>query len=163
VEALRDPSKREEYAASNSKYIEKMAANKKLQEEAASNLATSLDALDAAKEELGMDDEQANAAFELFDKVQDDAIVNKVTKETWMMFLKGLNFDVAVADAERTGEVRGKNSKIDETKKKKTAPVDLPPVIGGQAGEEKKAEKQELGVLNRFSGESIFERGRKRR
>jgi len=162
-DALDDPDKQEEFAKAHSEYLEKLANNKKLQEEAQNNLAEMLANLDAAQQEGGFSEDQADNAYELLAKILDDGILNKVSKETWTMIFKALNHDEDVVSAAHEAEVRGRNAKIDKDKKKTTVPDNLPPMVGG-GGTAPKKEKRDLGALDRFANPSddIWQRGKKR-
>lgn len=128
----RDPEVISKIAEAESKYRERVSKDNELREEAKRNLVTTLDALDAAAEEAGVDDEVKDAAFEQFANVVDDAIRDKVSKETWMMFIKGITHDSDVESALAEGEVRGRNTRIKEALRKPSERV--PPAVGGQGG-----------------------------
>lgn len=125
-DALEDEELAQQLADANAKYLERQAKDKAMQAEAEQNLQQSLKNLDDAQAELGASDEDATAAFEAFANMMDDANVDKVSKETWMLFLKGNTYDSAVAKADREGEVRGTLNKFDQIKNKKTVPQDMP-------------------------------------
>ena len=100
-----------------------------------------------AAKEAGVSDEDKDKAFEAYANMLDDAIRNKVSKETWLMFIKGINHDKDVAEAADEGEVRGRNTKIVEKLKKPTTAT--PPMITGQGAE---APKRKFGgVLDNLS------------
>ena len=152
-EALENPEIKDRIVESHNKYMEHVARNKKLEEESKANLSGSLDALNEAKAELGCSDDDADKAFAKFQQILDDAIVDKVDKDTWVMFLKGVNHDEDVASAAYEGEVRGRNAKIDMMKMKRMVPANLPPQIGGQ-GEMPKQKKVNIeGALARYGGD----------
>lgn len=164
--ALDDPDMKDKIVERQNAYLERQAKNSKLEEEAKINITVSLDALDEAKTELGCSDEEADKAFEMFAQIQEDAIVDKVTKETWMMLLKGLKHDMDVENAAHEAEIRGRNAKIDKEKKKSTVPDGLPPQLGGQGALNDKSNKMPAieGALSKYAdddSDDIWKRGKK--
>lgn len=159
-DALEDPELQEKLSEARNEYIARQSKDKELQEQAKVNLSESLANLDAVQAECGLTDEQADQVFMAFDQIVDDAIVNKVSKQTWEMIRKSLNYDQDVAAAAHEGEVRGRNTKIDANKQKKTVPENLPPAIMGN-GEISETKKPHLGALERFgdTGQSVWDRG----
>lgn len=164
-EALDDPELQEQLVAAQAEYMQKQAKNQELQEASAQNLGRSLDALDAAVAEAGYSDDDADKAFELFLEILEKGIVNDVSKETWLMFLKALNHDKDVETAAHEAEVRGRNAKIDKEKKKKTMPQSMPPTLNGSRGaRDSSTERKPLGALDRATSDNdIWERGKARR
>lgn len=158
-EALDNPEMLEKFAEANKKHNEKLLLSEKLNKESEENLDASLDALDEAQKESEVDDEVAKSAFELYNAVINDGIINKVSKETWGLFIKAVCYDQAVADAAHEGEVRGRNSTID-MQKKKLYDKTMPPSIGGQ-GTAPDTEKRSYGALDRYAenSEDVWERG----
>lgn len=131
-EALEDPAMRDRIVEAEHKYRENVAKDAELREEAKANLATTLTALDEAAKECGVGEEERDAAFEAFVNMVDDAIRDKVSKDTWIMFIKGITHDEDVEQAGEEGEVRGRNTRIREALKKPDAK--MPPMLGGQGG-----------------------------
>lgn len=152
-EALENPEIKDRIVERHNKYIEHVARNKKLEEESKANLAGTLDALNEAKAMLGCSDEDADKAFARFQQILDDAIVDKVDRDTWVMFLKGVKHDEDVAAAAYEGEVRGRNAKIDTLKMKRSVPANLPPQIGGTREIPEKKKINIEGALARYGGD----------
>ncbi|MEG1729360.1 MAG: hypothetical protein RR280_07455 [Bacteroidaceae bacterium] len=161
-EALENPEMKDKFAESHAKYLERQTKNKSLQEQAQKNLTDALQNLELAQKELGCSEEVADKAFKLFDKVQDDAIINKIDKETWCFFIKGVTHDEDVQLANHEGEIKGRNAKIDINKKKQTVPYEIPPTLSGNSktNEEGKSVRN-LGAIDRYADDSadIFNRG----
>lgn len=158
LEALedRDPATIAKITEAENKYRQKMANNAELTKQASENLAISLDALDEAAKEAGISDEDKDKAFEAYANMLDDAIRNKVSKETWMMFIKGINHDKDVAEAADEGEVRGRNAKIVEKLRKPTEIV--PPTMSGQGAS---APKRKFGgILDSIDGDDWLTRAK---
>lgn len=162
--ALDDPENIEKFTEARGEYIKRQAKERDLKDQAEKNLAVSLDALDSVISEDGYSEEQADQAFELLNNIVNDAIVEKVSKETWRMIFKALNYERDVEDAAHTAEVRGRNTKIDETRLKRTTPANLPPNPTG--GGIVTPQERTVGSLERISaanGLDIFERGNPQR
>ena len=154
--ALDDPEMKDKLVEAQNKYLERQATEKKLEEEASVNLPVSLDELDAAVAELGCDTETADKAFAMFADIQRDAIVDKVTKDTWIMFLKGIMHDGDVEEASHVAEVKGRNAKIEEKLKAGKKADARPPSLGGGGSAVKESRKFPPieGALARYGGKS---------
>lgn len=114
-------------------YAEKVKRSKEIEEEAARNIGPSLDAMIAVIEEHGMTDEQAQAMFQLWDDIQQGALVNRAERPVWEMLAKAVMHDDNLMAAETEGEMRGKNAKMQIDKHhilKGTAPM----ALRGQGG-----------------------------
>lgn len=164
--ALDDPEMKDKIVEKQNAYLERQSKNSQLEEAAKQNITISLDTLEEVKNEMGYSDEDADKAFELFAQIQEDAIVDKVTKETWVMLLKGLNHDMDIENAAHEAEIKGRNAKIDKDKKKKTVPDGIPPQLGGQGALNDKAGKRPVieGALSKYSdddSDDIWKRGKK--
>lgn len=158
TDIINDPEKFEEFQQAREEYQKKILSSKKLNEEAEMNGIEMMNNLDAAQEEGGYSDEQITAAFEQFNQILNDALVHKVSKDTWLMVLKGLNHDEDVNSAAHEAEIKGRNAKINAIKKK-TSDEGMPPVLGGQSNAKSGREKQFEGALGRAGAMDIFERG----
>lgn len=118
MELLDDPEKREAYAEANRKYMERVAEEKRLEEEYEKNLAESLANLQQFQLERGLSDEQIDAAYDLVTKIGIDALNGKVSVESVDMALKALHHDTDVESAREEGEVAGRNQKIVEQRRR---------------------------------------------
>jgi len=136
-----DPEEMAKYLGNQQSLLAKIAENEKLQSQAEENFNDSLDELDAAAKEMGNEDE-AGKAIVTFNAIVDDAVVGKVSKDTWLMILKAMNFDSAVENSRKEGEIKGRNTKIQERKKKRTLPKGVPPTLGGQSASMIQKEKR---------------------
>lgn len=87
-EALENPDLKEQITERHAKYMERLTKNKEMEEQAKANLTASLDALTEVQTELGYSDEDVTTAFDNFTQIIDDAIFDKESKETWIIFLK---------------------------------------------------------------------------
>lgn len=117
-DAIDDPERLDEIAAANKEYLERVAKEKTLEEEYQSNLAQSLSMLEQLQKDNGLTDEQVDAAMALLLGIVSDGIMGKFTPENVNMAMKAISHDGDVAIAEETGEVRGRNAKIEEKLRK---------------------------------------------
>lgn len=129
-EMLDDPAKMDEYSASNKEYINRMAKQKGLEEEWEKNMKATLAMLEQKQQELGLTDEQIDAAADWIKEVTNDAVIGIIKPETIDMALKAINHDVDIAAASEEGEIRGKNAKA-EAKLRKPKRGDGTPTLGG--------------------------------
>lgn len=118
-EAIDDPERQEAIAAANKEYLERVAKSKELEEQYQANIAESLKHIDELQAKNGLTDEQVDAAMALILQIANDAVVGKFTPETIEMAMKAINHDADVTEASYEGEVRGRNTKIDETLRKR--------------------------------------------
>lgn len=129
-EMLDDPAKMEEYSASNKEYIDRMAKQKGLEEEWEKNMKSTLAMLEQKQRELGLSDEQIDAAADWIKEVTNDAVIGIIKPETIDMALKAINHDADISAAREEGEIRGKNAKA-EAKLRKPQRGDGTPTLAG--------------------------------
>ncbi len=129
-EMLDDPSKTEEYAASNKEYVERIAKQKGLEEEWEKNMAATLSMLEQKQQELGLTDEQIDAAADWIKEVTNDAVMGIIRPETIDMALKAINHDADIEAASEEAEIRGKNARA-EAQLRKPKRGDGTPALAG--------------------------------
>lgn len=117
--AINDPEKLEEIAAANKEYVERVAKEKELEDLYQKNIRESLGLLRRLSEEKGISADKIDDAWELLKKIVHDGVIGIFTEETVDLALKALSHDEDVNNAGHEGEVRGKNTKINETLRKK--------------------------------------------
>jgi len=120
-DAIDDPARMDEIAAANKDYLERVAKNKELEEAYQSNLATSLSTIDELQKENGLSDEQVDEALGFLMGIVQDGIIGKFTPESIDLAMKAINHDTDVAVAGEEGEIRGRNTKIEERLRKKNS------------------------------------------
>lgn len=130
-EAINDPARQEKIAEANKEFVERVARNKKLEDEYNANLAESLSLLERMQQERGLSDDDINKAMDFLFKIINEGILGKFTADSIEMALKALNHDNDVAEAGAEAEVRGRNAKIEEKLRRPKA-TDGMPVMGGQ-------------------------------
>lgn len=118
TDLLNDPSKREQYAEENKKYLERIAKEKELEEEYYRNFTETCNVLEKIQQERGLSDEMIDEAYEVIKRITNEAVVGKVTEETMLMALNAINHDADVANARNEGTIAGRNTKIEEKLRK---------------------------------------------
>lgn len=143
-EALDSEEGKKKFIDKYNKWLEKVAQEKTLEEEASKNLDESLNLLDQIQQEKGLTDEQAAQLFDTVHQLTNDLARNIISRETYEFALKGMNYDNDVAQAEELGRVQGRNEKIEDKLRKKQMPEGLPPTLnsGQPARQEPKKEKR---------------------
>lgn len=150
MELLDDPKKREAYAEANRKYVERVAEEKRLEEEYEKNFAESLANLQQFQQERGLSDEQIDAAYDLVTKIGIDAINGKVSVESVDMALKALHHDTDVESAREEGEVAARNQKIVEQRRRAKG-SDGVRVLGGANNKAGTSQDEDDGELVRYA------------
>lgn len=162
-DAIEDPEKLDQISAAHKDYLDRVAKNKEYEAQYESNLAGSLSTIETVQAELGLSDEQVDAAMAFLEKIVADGTVGIFSPESIKMAHKAISHDADVAQAAREGEVKGRNTKIEEklrTKKRSdgTAPLD------GKNDIRPSRSMPSLGALERFADdENVWERGKKKR
>lgn len=130
-DALDDPELQDQIAAANKEYVERVKQEGELEEAYKRNISETLDYLNELSDSGTLSDEEIDDAMELLVKIVHDGIVGKFSPETIDMAVKALHHDSDVALADRAGEVRGRNSKIEEKLRKRKGGDGLA-MLGGQ-------------------------------
>ena len=125
---MNDPSKKEAYEEADRAYAERVAKEKELEAEYDRNQAESIKLREELDGQYG--EETVDAALGVIDQMMKDAIMGKITRETFEMALKVVNHDADVTNAYSEGEVAGRNAKIEE-KMRRQKSGDGMPVMGG--------------------------------
>lgn len=164
-EALEDPEKQEALAQANKEYADRVTKEREYEEEYQKNTQETLATLEQVQQEHGLTDEQVDNVFEFLFGIYRDGIVGKFSKETIEMGLKALNYDADLEQADKEGEVRGRNTKIEEKLRKASksdGTADLAGRNSGGAGTPR--DLPELGAIDKDYGmKNIWERGGEKR
>lgn len=165
VEQLKDPEKQEALAKASKEYAERVAKSKEFDAEYDKNINETLDTLEGMQGEKGLSDDDIDRAMELLIGIVRDGIVGKFTPESIDMALRALNHDADVAVASREGEVKGRNSRIEEKLRRRGRGDGTANLDGKNGGGGAGREMPDLGALNRYDdgGQTIWERGGERR
>ena len=161
-EALDDPEKQEALAEANKEYLARVAESKDLEEQYNSNIDASIEELEKFQADHGLTDEQGDEVMEFLKGIFTDAVKGVFKRESMEMALKAINHDEDVQIAEQDAEVRGRNTKINETLRKRNA-GDGTAALNGKSGRGSAPAGPDLGALGNMGGDDIFQRGGERR
>lgn len=163
--ALEDPEKQEALAAANKEFAERIAQEKEYEGEYQKNLNETLTTLETMQQEEGLSDEDIDSAMDFLVGIVRDGIMGKFTRESVAMALKAIRHDSDVEQADHEGEVRGRNTKIEEKLRKGSkndGTANLSSKNGGGKGGTR--EMPDLGVIDQNYGtQNIWERGGEKR
>lgn len=138
--ALEDPDKVEELAAANKEYVDRLAQAEDYETQYQNNIAQTLSTIDKIQSEQGLSDEDVDAAMDFLVGIVRDGLLGKFSEESIAMARKALGYEEDVALANREGEVRGRNAKIEE-KLRRSSGDNLPALSGKNAkGEAQKVD-----------------------
>ena len=162
-DAIDDPELQEEIAEANKEHIERIAKEKEYEAMYKNNLEQTLTDLDAIQKEMGLTDEQAEGAIMYLQAIVSDGVLGKYTPENIKLALKAMNHDADVAQAAYEGEVKGRNTKIEEKLRMKKKNDGTATLDGKNGNAGAVRSMPSLGALDKFAdGESIWDRGKKR-
>lgn len=165
VEELKDPKNQEAAAKASKEFAERVAKEKEFDALYQKNISETIKTIETIQAEDGYSDEEIDTAMAFLIGIMKDGIVGKFTPESIRMAFRAINYDADVAEAAHEGEVKGRNSKIEERLRKRgrndgTANLDGK---NGGGGVPRDA-APDLGALERFDGvKDIWERGGERR
>lgn len=162
-DALDDPEKQDALAEASKEYAERVAKDKEFEQKYQQNLSASLDEMDAFQQSEGLSDDEMDGLLTQLAQSATDFISGKITTEALNGVLRSTRYSADVENAEREGEVRGRNQKIDAKLKKRTA-GDGVPELGSQnqKAEPKRKSMPELGALEQASNGGDIWAGLKR-
>lgn len=165
VEELKDPAKQKELAAASKEYADRVAKEKEFDELYRKNIKETLKTLEAMQQKDGYSDDDIDNAMSFLVGIMKDGIVGKFTPESIKMALSAINHDEDVALAAREGEVRGRNTRIEEKLRRTQRGDGTANLEGKNGGQGRARQMPDLGALNRYDdgGQTIWERGGERR
>ena len=117
------------------------------------------------QQEQGLSDDDIDNAMDLLLGIMKDGLIGKFSPESINIALKALNHDSDVALANREGEVRGRNQKIEEKLRKGSRNDGTANLAGKNSGSKVGAQQMpDLGAIERsYSSQDIWERGGEKR
>lgn len=142
-----DPEYANKLAEAHSKYLEKEAKNKEIDDAMAKNMPTSIDAIKAKASELGLSDEQTQEIVGKMYQSMDDMVHGILDPEYFALLAKGTTHDEDVNKAHDEGLATGLNKKVDD--KLRTLESKQERVSGRQAPI-KRPEPKQKRVRNMF-------------
>jgi DNA repair exonuclease SbcCD ATPase subunit len=163
-EALEDPEKQEALAAANKDYAERIAKESEFEEQYQQNIQETLTTLERMQQEEGLSDDDIDKAMEFLISIMRDGLLGKFSPDSIHMALKALNHDGDVEQADREGEIRGRNTKIEEKLRKGGKSDGTANLAGKNGGKGMARQMPDLGVIERgYDSKNIWERGGERR
>ncbi len=158
--ALEDPEKQEALAAANKEYAERIAKSAEFDTQYEQNIAETIDTLNKLQEDEGLSDDDIDQAMDLLMGIAKNGILGNFSRESILMAVKALKYDDDMEQASSEGEIRGRNTKIEE-KLFKGGKGDGTANLGGKnGGKTSSRPTPDLGAINRFDGsKNAFERG----
>lgn len=114
------------------------------------NEAKSIETIDSFCAEKGLSDEQKEKLIEVINDHFTELLYKRISPEMLEGFLKQMNFDAAVEEAEKVGEIRGKNANI-EAKRVKEQQVEAGDGLPNSGGGGK------LNVIPKQKAKSFFD------
>lgn len=165
LEELKDPAKQEELAKASKDYAERLAKEKEFDEQYQKNISETLNTLESMQQTDGVSDEEIDRAMEFLVGIVKDGIVGKFSPESIHMAFRAINHDADVETAAREGEVKGRNTRIEERLRRNQRGDGTANLDGKNGGGGKARDMPDLGALNRYDdgGQTIWERGGERR
>lgn len=163
-EALEDPEQQEALAAANKEYAERIAREAQYEGEYQRNITETLATLEALQADEGLSDADIDSAMDFLVDIMRNGLLGKFSRESITMALKAIRHDTDVEQADREGEVRGRNAKIEE-KLRRVRESDGTANIGSKHGGMTSADGMpHLGAIDQnYGSQSIWERGGERR
>ena len=165
IEEMKDPEKQEEFAAASKEFAERVAKERDFDEQYQKNIAETLKTLETMQQKEGYSDDDIDKAMSFLVGIMKDGIVGKFTPESIKMALNALNHDDDVDTAAREGEVRGRNTRIEEKLRRGQRGDGTANLDGKNGGQGRARQMPDLGALNRYDdgGQTIWERGGEKR
>lgn len=162
--ALEDPEKQEALAAANKEYAERIAKEGEFEEQYQQNISETLATLEKMQQEDGLSDEDIDKAMDFLIAIMKDGLLGKFSPDSIRMALKAINHDADVEEASHEGEVKGRNSKIEEKLRKGGRSDGTANLAGKHGGKGGAREMPDLGAIERgYGSQNIWERGGEKR
>lgn len=127
-DAIDDPERLDEMAEAQKDYMDRVAKEKEYEDIYKGNLEQTLNDIEAVQQEMGLSDEQVDAAMAHLQKIVSDGVMGKFSPESIKMALKAISHDEDVALAAHEGEVKGRNTKIEEKLRKEKKGDGMPTI-----------------------------------
>lgn len=117
-DAIDDPEMMEQIAEANKEYVERVAKEREYEEMYKANIEATVDNMDAVQKEMGIADDKIEEAMGFLQAIVRDGVLGKFTPESIKMAVKAISHDADVEQAAYEGEVKGRNTKIEEKLRK---------------------------------------------
>lgn len=117
-DAIDDPERQEEIAAAQKEFVDRVAKEQEYEQMYKDNLAQTLTNIEQVQSQRGLSDDQVDEAMAFLQAIVSDGVLGKFTPESIDMALKAISHDADVEQAAHEGEVKGRNTKIEEKLRK---------------------------------------------
>lgn len=162
--ALEDPEKQEELAAANKEYAERIAKEKEYEDMYQKNMDTTYSNIEQVQQEDGLSDDDIDNAMTFLISIMKDGIIGLFSTDSIRMAVKALKHDNDVALADQEGEIRGRNTKIEEKLRKNGRSDGTANLAGKNGGGSNPRNMPDFGAIDRGYGtQNIWERGGEKR
>ena len=163
--ALDDPEKQEAIAAANKEYAERIAREEEYEKQYKKNISATYDTIEQVQKEDGLSDDEIDQAMEFLVRIMKDGLLGKFSSKSIRMAIKAIRHDSDVEAANHEGEIKGRNSKIQERLRKgerSDGTANLAGKNGGGNGGTRPG--PDLGAIDRsYGSKNIWERGGEKR
>lgn len=150
AEALDDPDRQEDIAKANKEYLDRVTRSRELEDQYQANLQQSLTDLGNFQSQHSLTDDDIDRLMQFLITIVSDGVMGKFTPESMQMALNAVNHDTDVQQADREGEVRGKNTRITE-QLRHAAKGDGTPALDGMNNKPQQPAGPDLGALDRLA------------
>lgn len=113
-DAIDDPEKLDKMAEAQKDYMERVTKEKEYEDMYKSNLEQTIATIEALQSEMGLTDDEVDKAMAFLQTIISDGVLGKFSADSIKMALKAISHDADVAQAAHEGEVKGRNTKIEE-------------------------------------------------
>lgn len=113
LEASGDEEKLKLITEANQEYLNQVAESEKLRKTQEENLQKSEEDISSFQQEKELNDEDYGKFIDSVYHVIEDGLEGRLTKEFLQIFWQGLNYETDIQSALKTGEIEGKNQKIE--------------------------------------------------
>lgn len=162
--ALEDPAKQEALAAANKEYAARIAQENEYEELYQKNITDTYATIEQVQQEDGLSDVDIDRAMEFLIGIMKDGLLGKFTADSIRMAFKAINHDIDVQQADREGEIRGRNTKIEEKLRRAPRTDGTADLAGKNGGGGEHRPMPDLGALDRnYGSKNIWERGGEKR
>lgn len=162
--ALEDPEKQEELAAANKEYAERIAKEKEYEEMYQKNMDETYATIERVQQEDNLTDDDIDEAMTFLIGIMKDGIIGLFSADSIRMAVKAIRHDNDVAQADQEGEIRGRNTKIEEKLRKNGRSDGTANLSGKNGGGTNPRKMPDFGAIDRGYGtQNIWERGGEKR
>lgn len=162
--ALEDPDKQEALAAANKEYAERIAKESEYEEMYRKNMDQTYATIEQVQQEDGLSDDEIDEAMTFLIGIMKDGIIGQFSADSIRMAVKAIQHDKDVAMANEEGEIRGRNTKIEERLRRRGRGDGTANLAGRNGAGSGGRPMPDLGAIDRdYGNQTIWERGGEKR